>query len=63
MKVIKGIAQLISMLLVFAGVFVCTLEADSMDSQLTSLCIGFLMVAIGAVIGAIVNRGDENVLD
>jgi len=62
-KAIKGFAQFVSMLLVFAGVFVCTLEADSMDNQLTSLCIGFAMVAIGAVIGAIVNRGDEDVLD
>lgn len=63
MKVIKGIAQLISMLLVFAGVFVCTLEADNLDNQLTSLCVGLVMVVIGAVIGVIVNRGDEDVLD
>jgi len=62
-KAIKGFAQFMSMLLVFAGVFVCALEADSMDNQLASLCIGFVMVAIGAAIGAIVNRGDEDVLD
>lgn len=62
-KVIKGFAQFVSMLLVFAGLLVCTLEADSMDNQLTALCIGFAMVVTGAVIGAIVNRGDEDVLD
>lgn len=62
-KAIKGFAQLISMLLVFAGLLACMLEADSIDNQLTAACIGFAMVAIGAVIGAIVNRGDENVLD
>lgn len=62
-KAIKGFAQFMSMLLVFAGVFICTLEADNLDNQLTSLCIGLVMVAIGAVIGAIVNRGDEDVLD
>lgn len=62
-KAIKGTAQFMSMLLVFAGLLVCMLEADNMDNQLTALCIGFVLVAIGAVIGAIVNRGDENVLD
>lgn len=62
-KAIKGTAQFMSMLLVFSGLLICMLETDNLDNQLTALCIGFLMVAIGAVIGAIVNRGDKDVLD
>ncbi len=62
-KAIKGFAQFMSMLLVFAGLLTCMLETDNLDNQLTALCIGFVMVATGAVIGTIVNRGDENVLD
>lgn len=63
MKVIKGFAQVTSVLFVLTGLLLCMLEANSIENQLKVLCSGLVMVAIGAVIGAIVNRGDEDVLD
>lgn len=62
-KAIKGFAQFISIMFVLVGLLVCMLEANSIENQLKVLCSGLVMVAIGAVIGTIVNRGDENVLD
>lgn len=62
MKVIKGAAGLIGVMIFLAGIIVCFLETADLGDQFKSLCVGFGMVCIGAVICGIANRSDEDVL-
>lgn len=62
MKVIKGVAGLIGVMIFLAGIVVCMLETADLENQFMSLCVGFGMVCIGAVLGVIASRGDEDVL-
>lgn len=62
MKVIKGVAGLIGVMIFLAGIVVLVWEAADLGDQFKSLCVGFGMVCIGALIGVIASRGDEDVL-
>ena len=62
MKVIKGVAGLIGVMIFLAGIVVFMWETADLGDQFKSLCVGFGMVCIGAVICGIANRSDEDVL-
>ena len=60
-KIVKGTVELVGMSLVLSGLIVCMCETK-MDKQLTSMFIGLGMIFAGAVVAALVNRGEEDEL-
>ena len=61
-KLFKGTAEFIGMALVLAGLVVCMCETENLDKQLATLGIGLGMIAAGAVVSVLVNRGEKDEL-
>ena len=59
-KLIKGTAEFIGMASVLAGLVVCMCETENSDKQLITLGIGLGMIAFGAVVSILANRGEKN---
>ena len=59
-KLFKGMAELAGMALVLAGLVVCMWETENMDKQVMTMGIGLLMIAAGAVVSVLVNRGEKD---
>lgn len=52
-RVIRGITKLMCMLCVMFGLIVCMCETTDLDKQLQTLCMGVVIMAIGATLGFI----------
>ena len=61
-KIIKSTAELAGMALVLAGLVVCMCETAEMDKQLATLGIGLGMIAFGALVSILANRGEDDEL-
>lgn len=61
-KFLKGTAEFIGMASVLAGLVVCMCETENSDKQLITLGIGLGMIAFGAVVIILANRGEKNEL-
>jgi uncharacterized protein with von Willebrand factor type A (vWA) domain len=59
-KLFKGMAELAGMALVLAGIVVGMCETADADKQVMTMGIGLLMIAAGAVVSVLVNRGEED---
>ena len=60
-KLIKGITELIGMMLALAGLVVCMCETENLDKQFATLVIGLGMFLLGVLICYLMNRGKEDV--
>jgi hypothetical protein len=60
-KVIECVAGLVCVSLFFAGLILCVSETSSINEQIKAACIGLAMVAASAIIGAVLNRGEQDV--
>ena len=60
-KTIKELAQFISMIMVIAGLVVCMCETTDFGKQIQTMMIGIAIIATGAVVSILVNRGEEDV--
>lgn len=60
-NMIKELAQFISMILVLAGLVVCMCETTDFGKQVQTMLIGIAIIATGAVVSILANRGGEDV--
>ena len=61
-KIVKGTAEFAGMALVLAGLVVCMCETAGLDKQLATMGIGLGMIAFGAFVSILVNRGEDDEL-
>ena len=57
-KVIKNLGELASFILIFSGFIVCMCETENLDKQLMTLCIGAVLIILGALLGGL-SKGEE----
>lgn len=58
-KVIKNVLTSIGLLLICAGIFVCTWETEAINDQITILVYGAVSIVVGAVL-CLLNGGEED---